>query len=399
PSSKSQQTSIRIADEAWIKHDIIIIEIEPPYRELHLLDEENKSLFEEMKKWVAEHPNEGLTECVEEFGIKPLGDALAKVLYNYKFPDFIITYDSKDKHQETNEKKRRNFERLLLRSGLVIEHERDAASDNVYVKLFAPFEKLCEQAHVIKLRMRLDTKSMKEFDELEKIVSQIDPHVVKIMRYFTHPINLKKQSAIFKVEKLRQFEGAEESKSLSDILLNFFSMSRRSLMVYRIIITANQIQKTVLSEGHEILAKCQIKSLAIQNLTKKRVYLNYFPLHDGPYKHEEKIKTKSLVEKTIYGEPRYKNVNDETVNRDVSDETVNRDVNDEKHGLRLNKRAWLYDNWVTSINRQPLEEIKEYFGEKLTLYFSWLGFYTTWLTIASIAGIIVIIYGVLDGMK
>ncbi|RIB28705.1 hypothetical protein C2G38_2137212 [Gigaspora rosea] len=137
--------------------------------------EEAIEVIEEgMKEWVKDHPNEGLFECIEEFGIRRLGDALAKVLYNYPFPDFIITYsdsDLKEGSQPIRQKRnqrRRNFERLLLKTGLIIEQEQDAASENVYIKLYAPFEKLCEQAEVIKLRMRLDTTNMKELKELEE---------------------------------------------------------------------------------------------------------------------------------------------------------------------------------------------------------------------------------------
>jgi hypothetical protein len=40
--------------------------------------------------------------------------------------------------------------------------------------------------------------------------------------------------------------------------------------------------------------------------------------------------------------------------------------------------AWPWD--------QPFDEIKNYFGEKIGLYFLWLGTYTTWLIPASIVG-------------
>ena len=43
---------------------------------------------------------------------------------------------------------------------------------------------------------------------------------------------------------------------------------------------------------------------------------------------------------------------------------------------------------------QPIDAIKEYFGEKVALYFAWLGFYTTFLVPAAILGIICFVYGV-----
>ena len=41
-----------------------------------------------------------------------------------------------------------------------------------------------------------------------------------------------------------------------------------------------------------------------------------------------------------------------------------------------------------------MNETQEYFGEKIGLYFAWLGFYTAWLLPASIVGLIVFVYGV-----
>jgi len=37
--------------------------------------------------------------------------------------------------------------------------------------------------------------------------------------------------------------------------------------------------------------------------------------------------------------------------------------------------------------------LSRYFGEEIAIYFTWLGFYTTWLLPASIVGVIVTIIG------
>jgi hypothetical protein len=45
--------------------------------------------------------------------------------------------------------------------------------------------------------------------------------------------------------------------------------------------------------------------------------------------------------------------------------------------------------WLTFFDfpwNQPVDKIKNYFGEKIGLYFKWLGFYTTWLIPAAILG-------------
>uniref|UniRef100_A0A671Q0I1 Anoctamin n=1 Tax=Sinocyclocheilus anshuiensis TaxID=1608454 RepID=A0A671Q0I1_9TELE len=64
----------------------------------------------------------------------------------------------------------------------------------------------------------------------------------------------------------------------------------------------------------------------------------------------------------------------------------------------LNKRQVLYhywSNWLKWYKYQPLDHIREYFGEKIALYFAWLGFYTAWLLPAALVGTCVFVSGIL----
>ena len=57
----------------------------------------------------------------------------------------------------------------------------------------------------------------------------------------------------------------------------------------------------------------------------------------------------------------------------------------------------LYREWALPKNlfkRQPLWLIKRYFGDKIGLYFAWLGFYTGFLIPAALFGVGVTIYGI-----
>ena len=38
-----------------------------------------------------------------------------------------------------------------------------------------------------------------------------------------------------------------------------------------------------------------------------------------------------------------------------------------------------------------MQNVREYFGEKVALYFAWLGFYTVWLLIPAILGALMIV--------
>lgn len=70
----------------------------------------------------------------------------------------------------------------------------------------------------------------------------------------------------------------------------------------------------------------------------------------------------------------------------------NNESNDE-----MTTRQLLWDYWVKPWNFfvcQPLHLIRLYFGEKIGFYFAWLGYFTSWLILPSIAGVLVIFYGI-----
>lgn len=63
--------------------------------------------------------------------------------------------------------------------------------------------------------------------------------------------------------------------------------------------------------------------------------------------------------------------------------------------LRSLECKWLqFFQWPWN---QPVDEIKDYFGEKIGLYFLWLGHYTMWLLVAGIVGIFAWINVAVDG--
>ncbi|KAL1509670.1 hypothetical protein ABEB36_004376 [Hypothenemus hampei] len=62
------------------------------------------------------------------------------------------------------------------------------------------------------------------------------------------------------------------------------------------------------------------------------------------------------------------------------------------------KRHLLFHEWASVskwIKFQPIDDIKDYFGVKIALYFAWLGFYTHMLIPAAIVGILCLFYGII----
>lgn len=137
----------------------------------------------------------------------------------------------------------------------------------------------------------------------------------------------------FQKERLSEFLHHECSNM-------FFTSAERSRLVYYI------LQKVKFGDGPT--------HIGLSNLLHKGVFQDAFPLHDGP-----KLKNKNIPP--------------------------------------MNKRQTLQKHWASfgcSFEPQPIDEIKEYFGEKIALYFAWLGFYTAFLLPVAILGVVVFGYGV-----
>ncbi|XP_059488019.1 anoctamin-3-like isoform X2 [Neocloeon triangulifer] len=94
------------------------------------------------------------------------------------------------------------------------------------------------------------------------------------------------------------------------------------------------------------------EEIGIRRLINRDCYTAAYPLHDGPY----------LLNATS----------------------------------GTNDRSELFREWARLkvwYKVQPLDKIRDYFGDEVALYFAWLGFYTKMLIPASIVGLICFIYG------
>ncbi|KAM9220077.1 anoctamin-1 isoform 7-T8 [Dugong dugon] len=143
------------------------------------------------------------------------------------------------------------------------------------------------------------------------------------------PQATKRLSYPFSREKQHLFDLSDKD--------SFFDSKTRSTIVYEI------LKRTTCTKAKY--------SMGITSLLANGVYSAAYPLHDGDYEGEN---------------------------------------------MEFNDRKLLYEEWASYgvfYKYQPIDLVRKYFGEKIGLYFAWLGVYTQMLIPASVVGIIVFLYG------
>ncbi|XP_045928451.1 anoctamin-2b isoform X2 [Micropterus dolomieu] len=229
---------------------------------------------------------------------------------------------------------RQEFEANLLEAGLEIERDRELKSPS-FTRLHAPWPVLCREAEFLKIKV--PTKTSYELKEESGFGSSVSSFWRKLNHPFQPKVHqeqgrTKFLSHCFSRDKLHQY-----NIKCKD---TFFDNATRARIVYEI------LRRTV------CVRTCQ--TIGISTLIAKGVYDSAFPLHDGDYK--------------VIG-----------------------------HLEERSDRQLLHEEWArysAFYKYQPIDLVRKYFGEKIGLYFAWLGVYTQLLIPASIVGITVFGYGV-----
>ncbi|XP_076970360.1 anoctamin-3 isoform X3 [Tamandua tetradactyla] len=229
--------------------------------------------------------------------------------------------------------KRKIFEKNLRAEGLMLEKEPAVANpDIMFIKIHIPWETLCLYAERLNIRMPFRVK--KNFIKVKKWLPS-NPMVID-------------KSALPDLQEADCYTGPFSRARIHHFTINnkdtFFSNATRSRIVYHV------LQRTKYENG--------VSKVGICKLINNGSYEAAFPPHEGAYKSTQSIKT---------------------------------------HGPQ-NNRHLLYERWARWgmwYKHQPLDLIRRYFGEKIGLYFAWLGWYTGMLIPAAFVGVCVFFYGLL----
>ncbi|XP_029950336.1 anoctamin-5-like isoform X1 [Salarias fasciatus] len=251
--------------------------------------------------------------------------------------DFVLSYVD-DKDGEKKQERRREFEANLEKAGLELETEDKSDSKDqktYFLKIHAPWDVLATYADVLKVKV-----PFKESDV---------PHGQDVpLEWLSHPFRLPDHVMHPQPD---YFTYPFDKNKMDFFLINdkdtFFPPSTRNRIVFYILARCPYFK-----EGRKDKDKTGIKRL-LSNGT----YTAAFPLHDCRY--------------------------------------WKRARNAECESERFN----LYKHWARFLcfyKEQPLNLIRKYYGEKIGIYFAWLGFYTEMLFFAAVMGFICFTYGLLS---
>nr|XP_019598176.1 PREDICTED: anoctamin-5 isoform X2 [Rhinolophus sinicus] len=251
--------------------------------------------------------------------------------------DFVLSYvDDIKKEGDLKAERRKEFEHNLRKTGLELEIEDKTNSEDgktYFVKIHAPWEVLATYAEVLGIKMPIKES---DIPRPEKVPFSYMLGPLKLPRNVKHP-----HPEYFTA----QFTRHRQELFLIDDKSSFFPSSSRNRIVYY------------------ILSRCPFgveegkKKFGIERLLTSHTYSSAYPLHDGQYWKPS--------------EPSHP----------------------------VNERYMLCQNWARFsyfYKEQPLDLIRNYYGEKIGIYFVFLGFYTEMLLFAAIVGLACFIYGLLS---
>ncbi|XP_066439531.1 anoctamin-1 isoform X2 [Eleutherodactylus coqui] len=238
-----------------------------------------------------------------------------------------------DYHEDDKRFRREEYEGNLIETGLELEKDEETKLHGVgFVKIHAPWNVLCREAEFMKLK--LPTKKIYHINQKQGLMHKLNSVLQKI----TEPIQPKVASHRPQTVKHLSYPFSREKQHLFDMSDkdSFFDSKTRSSIVYEI------LKRTTCTKAKY--------SMGITSLLANGVYSAAYPQHDGDYEND----------------------------------------------IEPNDRKLLCDEWASYgvfYKYQPIDLVRKYFGEKIALYFAWLGVYTQMLIPASIVGIIVFLYG------
>ncbi|KAM9751743.1 anoctamin-7 isoform 1-T1 [Menidia menidia] len=234
---------------------------------------------------------------------------------------------------------REKFVQNLQSAGLLMEKEETANEKKTihFLKLSVPWDVLVYYAEELSLRAPLQAQPHLDLNTSALVLRRLCIPNLLAESVPNRPLDY--YTCAFRKSKMNRFLGCEDREK-------YFTNTQRHCVVHEIL-------------AGTVYGKRKRAEVGVDRLVNEGAYTAAFPLHEGPFQL-----------------PTYEIRPDE-----------------------LNQRQVLYFYWARWwkwYKYQPLDHIREYFGERIALYFAWLGFYTAWLLPAALVGTLVFVSGVMS---
>ncbi|KAL1116216.1 hypothetical protein AAG570_005711 [Ranatra chinensis] len=247
--------------------------------------------------------------------------------------------------ETTRMETRKQFHANLESAGLQLELEGKQSSFNqrtYFVKVHVPWKVLTRYAQAMNLKLpikRFLSISVKAWEGDDKMELEAPQHTSFAFRKFFNldPKVMAQEPSFYTATYNRN---REEQFVVKDREA-YFTSAQRSQVAWQILL------RTKYDEN---------RKMGVRRLLNNGTYISVFPLHEGGY--DKASKTGFIYDRQL-----------------------------------------LYLEWARPgrwYKRQPLWLVRKYFGDKIALYFAWLGFYTQMLIPAALIGFLCFIYGLLS---
>ncbi|XP_033742824.1 anoctamin-4-like isoform X4 [Pecten maximus] len=348
--------------------------------------------------------------------------------------DYVLVHDNKSskdtkdpdkkKSLEDKEYKRDCFEKEMIEQGFFIQ--KDDFGDHVFVKLHCPFKRLCMEAEAVKLEMRL------------KDCPNYEPEPTNFVRRFMEKYletddEVDFISAPFLMDRIQLYQDFEDPT-------HFFRPATRSLLVDHILINLDIKKQTENKPSKEVIQPVDHKDVDKDPENAKRSsslcaccgssdqstdstsqqsssFWNCFSCCNSESEALDPIRGEKQMQKwdnmelkqseygRRFGLP-YLMMKDvytdafilhEESERSKQREELKKEFFKEEDEMELDSdpRKDLDDTWTKYYKFQPLWKIRNYFGEKIALYFAWSGLLVTSLWIPTLFGFAIFLFGLI----
>lgn len=295
--------------------------------------------------------------------------------------DIVLIHQRDDKSDQASKEIRKCFEdKLRRRYNFVIKKE--TIGDLDYKLLHCPFRSLCEMAQFVNLEIPLDEPP----DEKSKNGDDVSCFA-KLSKLFFDDETEDDYTCLFDMDRLVLYKNYNNPTK-------FFRPATRSFLVHKILINTD-ISKDLkeygvfdsLEEEDNCCSCGRAKTLKELRQAESDQELQKINL---PFLIMKKVYKESVV---LHEASDVGKINDEDSADEEEEDPKELELKAEDPRAKLNR------SWTKLFKFQPLWRIRNYFGEKIALYFAWSGHLITSLWLPMLFGLAIFIYGLFKSIK